>query len=286
MNIAYFNGNFLPKNEIKISPDDRGFLFAEGIYEVAKWYGGFFFDMESHLIRMKRSLREVRIVWPEENSFPSFAEELVKRNGLYDRMALVYLQVTRGEAPRNHAFPNPAVSPTVYALVNEFNPTLVAPKSGVKVMLKEDLRWGRCDIKTVALIANTLGFQEAHEKGLYECLFVRDGLITEGSHSNVFFVIDGILYTHPESNFILSGVTRKNILRIAKESGIAVKEEPLPANRIGTIQEAFVTNTSSEITPVVSIDGLTVGDGLPGPVSKLLRRNFDAEIIRLGQGGK
>jgi len=284
MNIAYFNGNFLPKDEIRISPDDRGFLFADGIYEVAKWYEGFFFDMESHLLRMKRNLREVRINWPGEDSFPAFAEELIERNQLSDRQALIYLQVTRGASPRSHAFPDPEVPPTVYAFVNEFNSHLPGSESGVRIMLKEDFRWSRCDIKSVALLANILSFQEAREKGLWECVFVRNGLITEGSHSNIFFVINGTLYTHPESHYILSGVTRKNILRIAGEAGIPVKEEPLPTDKIGTIQEAFTTNTSSEITPVIAIDDLKIGNGLPGPVTKLIRKNFDAEIISLGKG--
>lgn len=281
MEIAYFNGKFLPKDEIKISPDDRGFLFADGIYEVMKWYEGFFYDIESHLTRMKRSLREIRINWPEEDTFPTFAIELIKRNLLPDQQALIYLQVTRGAAPRTHSFPNPEVNPTVYAFVKEFRSTGIVPGSGVKVMLKEDIRWSRCDIKSVALLANILSFQEAHEKGFNECIFVRNGLITEGSRSNIFFVIDGTLYTHPESEHILSGVTRKNILRIAKEAGITAKEEPLPEKKLGIIHEAFITNTSAEVTPVIAINELIVGNGMPGPVTMLIHKNFNAGIIAL-----
>jgi D-alanine transaminase len=281
MEIAYFNGKFLPKDEIKISPDDRGFLFADGIYEVMKWYKGFFYDIESHLTRMKRSLREIRINWPEEDTFPDFAIELIKRNQLSDLQALIYLQVTRGAAPRTHFFPDPEVNPTVYAFVKKFLSTGILPGSGVKVMLKEDIRWSRCDIKSVALLANTLSFQEAHEKGFNECIFVRNGLITEGSRSNIFFVIDGTLYTHPESEHILSGVTRKNILRIAKDAGITTKEEPLPEKKLGIIHEAFITNTAAEVTPVIAINELTVGNGMPGPVTMLIHKNFNAGIIAL-----
>jgi D-alanine transaminase len=281
MNIAYFNGKFLPKDEIKISPDDRGFLFAEGIYEVMKWYEGFYYDMESHLIRMKRSLGEIRINWPEADTFPAFAVGLIKRNQLSDRQALIYLQVTRGAAPRTHSFPDPEVNPTVYAFAKELSTSGIVTGSGVKVMLKEDIRWSRCDIKSIALLANTLSFQEAHEKGLYECIFVRNGLINEGSRSNIFFVIDGILYTHPESEHILSGVTRKNILRIAREAGIPVKEEPLPVEKLGIIHEAFITNTSSEVTPVIAINELKIGDGIPGPVTMLIHKIFLSEIIAL-----
>ena len=281
MEIAYFNGKFLPKKDIKISPDDRGFLFADGIYEVMKWYKGFFYDIESHMARMKRSLREIRINWHEEDTFPDLAIELVKRNRLSDRQALIYLQVTRGAAPRTHSFPDPEVNPTVYAFMKEIRSSGIDPLTGVKVMLKEDIRWSRCDIKSVALLANTLSFQDAHEKGFNECIFVRNGLITEGSRSNIFFVIDGTLYTHPESEHILSGVTRKNILRIAKEAGITVIEEPFPEKKLGIIHEAFITNTSAELIPVIAINELTIGNGIPGPVTKLIYKNFHSEIIAL-----
>lgn len=225
METVYFNGKFLPKNEICISPDDRGFLFADGIYEVVRWYEGFFFDMAGHTTRLKRSLRELRINWSDSDSFSSFAAELIKRNNLDNQPAMVYLQVTRGASRRSHSFPSPEVTPTVYAYAWGFAPEKNLQESGIKVMLKEDIRWGRCDIKSIALLPNTISFQEACENGLKECIFVRNGIITEGSHSNIFFVIDGTLYTHPESNHVLSGITRKNILRIANEAGIRIREE-------------------------------------------------------------
>jgi D-alanine transaminase len=281
METAYFNGKLIPKNEISISPDDRGFLFADGIYEVVRWYEGFFYDMNSHVTRLKRSLRELRIDWSEADSFPAFAGSLIKMNDLENQQAMVYLQVTRGAARRSHSFPSPEVSPTVYANAWGFKPDILSKETGIKVMLKEDIRWSRCDIKSVALLPNTLSFQEAHENGMKECVFVRNGLITEGSHSNIFFVIDGTLFTHPESNNILSGITRKNILRIAQEAGIKVREEALQENRIRMIQEAFITNTSAEVTPVTELGGNTLGDGIPGPVTKIIRDKFDNEIKAL-----
>jgi D-alanine transaminase len=281
MNIAYFNGNFIPKDNIRISPDDRGFLFGDGIYEVMKWYGGFFFDTESHLARMKRSLREVRINWPEADTFPSIAIELIKINKLEESQALIYLQVTRGAAPRNHAFPDPEVQPTVYAFAREAAQTGTETVTGVKVILRKDIRWSRCDIKSVSLLANTLSFQEAHERGMKECIFVREGMITEGSRSNLFLVADGILYTHPESGYILSGVTRKNIIRLAKESGIIVKEVPFPEKDLGSIREAFISNTSAEVTPVTAFEGMQVGTGLPGPVTLQIHRKFIDAILKL-----
>src|SRR5665647_407786 len=148
MNIVYFNGKFIPKKEVSISPDDRGFLFADGIYEVVRWYEGFFYDMPGHLTRLKRSLRAIRINWDERETFPSFAETLVKQNNLDNQPAMVYLQVTRGEANRSHNFPSPEVKPTVYAYAWGFTPEIELRESGIKVMLKEDIRWSRCDIKS------------------------------------------------------------------------------------------------------------------------------------------
>jgi D-alanine transaminase len=281
METAYFNGKLLPKDEIKLSPDDRGFLFADGIYEVVRWYEGFFYDMSSHVTRLKRSLRELRINWSEADSFPAFAGSLIKMNNLENQPAMVYLQVTRGAARRSHSFPSPEVPATAYAYAWGFIPDRISMETGIKVMLKEDIRWSRCDIKSVALLPNTLSFQEACENGLKECIFIRNGLITEGSHSNIFFVIDNILFTHPESNHILSGITRKNILRIAQEAGIKIREEALQENRIRLIQEAFITNTSAEVMPVTELGGNTVGEGVPGPVTKSIRTKFDNEIKAL-----
>jgi D-alanine transaminase len=278
MNIAYLNGNFLPKENIHISPDDRGFIFGDGVYEVIKWYGSCFFDIESHLTRLKRSLREVRINWPEADSLPLLARELIKDNNLIEKQALIYLQVTRGEAPRNHAFPDPEVPPTTYAFARETGPQKNEPGPGVSVSLRKDIRWSRCDIKSVSLLANTLSFQEAHERGMQECIFVRDGVITEGSRSNIFLVADGIIYTHPESQYILSGITRKNIIRFAKESGIMVKEVPFPEKDLGTVQEAFICNTSAEVTPVIGFESIQVGDGRPGPVTLRMYKKFLDEL--------
>ncbi|MBA4322198.1 MAG: D-alanine aminotransferase Dat [Odoribacter sp.] len=281
METAYFNGKFVPKNEISISPDDRGFLFADGVYEVVRWYEGFFYDMPGHVTRLKRSLRELRINWSDADLFPSIAGDLIKLNKLENQPAMVYLQVTRGAARRSHSFPLPEVAPTVFANAWGFVPDTQSKGSGIKVMLKEDIRWGRCDIKSVALLPNTLCFQEAFENGMNECVFVRNGLITEGSHSNIFFVIDGTLFTHPESNSVLSGITRKNILRIAQDAGISIREEAVVENRIRFIKEAFISNTSAEVTPVIDLGGNTLGDGTPGPVTCLIREKFDAEIIAL-----
>lgn len=281
MTYAYFNGKFLPKDEVKISPDDRGFLFADGIYEVVRWYEGFFFDMESHMTRMKRSMREIRLTWPQADTFPEIAGGLIERNNLREKPSLVYLQVTRGAAKRTHTFPSPPVEPTVYAFAWSFKPPRELVEKGITTILRNDPRWLRCDIKSVSLLPNILYFQEANEAGSMECIFIRDGMMTECAHSNVFFVIDGKVFTHPESENILSGITRKNVIRIAREAGVSVIEIPVAASRLPEVSEAFITNTSFEIAPVISIDGRQIGSGSPGPVTKLLRQEFDRHTAGL-----
>jgi D-alanine transaminase len=281
MEIAYLNGKFLPVNRIRISPDDRGFLFADGIYEVVRWYEGFFYDMESHMSRLRRSMKEIRIAWPEADVFPSVALELISLNNLEDHPSLVYLQVTRGPAKRKHAFPSPAVKPTIYAFARGFRPGTELIEKGIGTILRKDIRWTRCDIKSISLLPNILNFQNAIEKDCHECIFVRDGVITECACSNVFFVIGDVIHTHPESEIILSGITRKNVLRLARQEGIKVSESALPESRLKDITEAFVTNTSFEIAPVISIENRTVGKGIPGPVTKLLKQKFLSEILTL-----
>ena len=256
-------------------------MFADGIYEVVRWYEGFFYDMPGHINRLKRSLRELRINWDGVEQFPTIAKDLITKNTLENQPAMVYLQVTRGAAKRTHHFPRPEVPPTIYSYAFGFTPDKESKDSGIKVMLKEDIRWSRCDIKSIALLPNTLSFQEARENGMKECIFVRNGIITEGSHSNIFFVIDKTLFTHPESNNVLSGITRKNILRIAQEAGINIKEEAVPENRIRFISEAFISNTSAEVTPVVDLGGNTLGDGTPGVLTRKISELFDKEIVAL-----
>lgn len=281
MATAYFNGKFIPKEEVKISPDDRGFLFGDGVYEVVRWYEGSFYDMETHLTRLKRSLRELKIEWNDSNIFPSVARELIKLNYLESQPAMIYIEITRGVAKRSHSFPSKETVPTVYAYAWGFTPDHGLKETGIKVMIKEDIRWSRCDIKSVALLANTISFQEACEKGMNECVFVRNGLFTEGSHSNLFFIIDGTLFTHPESNNILSGVTRKNVIRIAAEAGINISEEAVHEKMTGLIQEAFIASTSAEVTPVVELGGKVLSDGMPGKVTRLLMALFEAETKSL-----
>ncbi len=289
MEIVYLNGQFVPREKAMISPDDRGFIFGDSVYEVVSWYGGFFFDMEGHASRLRRSLNETRIIWNEIDAFPEIAEELVHKNDLGDGCLIVYLQVTRGAAPRNHAFPNPPVPPTVYASVRRQSMDTLLWERGIAIAVAPDPRWNRCDIKSTSLLANILTYQDAHDNGFAEVCFIRDGFATEGAHSNIFFVRNETVYTHPESNHILSGITRKNVISIATENGIGVVEEAIAADMIPYMQEAFITNTTGEVIPVIRIGDQTMGDGTPGKVTRKIHGLFREKVMawgkELGAGG-
>lgn len=277
MNTVFLNGQFIKADQARISPDDRGFLFGDSIYEVTRWYGGYFLDLPGHAARLRRSLRETRIQWDESDLFEEISEELIHRNDLGSECAIVYFQVTRGAAPRTHAFPNPPVKPTVYGYARRHSIDTLACERGVGIWLVTDPRWNRCDIKSTALLANILPYQEAHDRGFAEVCFVRNGMVTEGAHSNIFFVRDEALYTHPDSNDILSGITRKLIIAIAAEHRIPVVEEAVASDMIPYMQEAFISNTTGEIVPVITVSDLAIGDGRPGPVTRKIQtlfRNF------------
>lgn len=271
MEVVYLNGQYLPKDQALISPDDRGFLFGDSVYEVARWYGGYFFDLAGHADRFRRSLHETNIVWDDEAKLEVIFEELIQRNELGTECAIVYFQATRGVAPRNHAFPDPPVKPTIYGFARRQSINTLAAERGVAIWLTPDPRWNRCDIKTTALIANILPYQEAHEKGFAEVCFVRNGFVTEGAHSNIFFVRDETLYTHPGNNDILSGITRKNIISVAKANDISVVEEAVAADMIPYMNEAFISNTTGEIVPVTKISEQVIGDGTTGRLTRRLQ---------------
>ena len=288
METVYLNGQFVSRDNAWVSPDDRGFLFGDSVYEVVRWYGGFFFDMEGHMTRMRRSLAETRITWNEIDAFPDVAGELITRNSLNDGCSLVYLQVTRGSAPRAHAFPDPPVPPTVYAFARRQSLDTLLWERGISIEPVTDPRWNRCDIKSTALLANIMAYQTAHDNGFAEVCFIRDGFVTEGAHSNIFFVRNETLYTHPESNNILSGITRKNVISLAADNNIALVEEAVSADMISYMHEAFLTNTSGEVVPVVKIGDIVIGEGVPGGLTKKVQRLFrekvEAMALRQAQG--
>ncbi|HCY84712.1 MAG TPA: D-alanine aminotransferase Dat [Desulfobacteraceae bacterium] len=270
--IAYFNGEYCPKESIAISPDDRGFLFADGLYEVIRAYRGRLFRAEDHLERLKAGARSLNLTVQDFAHLKQVAQKLLVKNGL-NADATVYFQVTRGAAPRGHAFPDPKVEPTVYGIAAPFDPGpgLKKQETGVPVILVPDQRWARCDLKTCGLTANVLANQRAKESGAGEALFVRDGVILEGTHSNFMAVVDNRLVTAPASNHILHGITRKLVLELAHAEGIPVWEAPVFEADRHKISEAFITGTTTEITPVTAIDSTPVGEGEPGPVTRTLQ---------------
>lgn len=278
--IIYLNGKLIPKTEAAISPEDRGFNFADGIYEVIKYYGGKPFRYSDHLERLRRSLREIRINFEDFGQFETVFQELIEKNGLAEQEAGIYLQITRGSHTRIHQFPE-NIKPTVYATVFPFSSKWDQLENGVKVITTEDIRWLRCDIKSISLLPNVLGAEKAHEQDAVEAIFIRNGIVTEGSHSSFMAVKNGIVYTHPDSNLILPGITKKVVFEICKANDVKVVEEGIQASELDSMDEMMIVGTGSEVTPVVNIDGIPVKDGKPGPVTCFLRDKFFEQTKQL-----
>ncbi len=272
--IVYLNGAFIPKEEALISPEDRGFLFADGAYDVFHAYDGHLFRGDDHFRRMVRSLHELEITAPREETLREVTTTLLRMNNLEDGNAVVYMQITRGAAPRKHAFPPPDTPPTVYAKAFAHTVPRDMQDSGVGVILAPDIRWTRCDIKSVALLPNVLAHQRAKDTGAHEALFVRDGMITEGALTNVCAVFDGRVITYPKSPYILSGLTRAVVLELCESLGIPADESPILEHQLPNADEVFICNTTSEILPVIQIDGHPVKDGLPGPITRALQQAY------------
>jgi D-alanine transaminase len=272
--IVYLNGRYLPEEQAVISPLDRGFYFADGVYEVIKYYKGNPFAFNDHIERLKNSLSGVRISFDGIDSLVGIFDRLIADNGLGNEDAGIYLQITRGAATRVHNFPKGGILPTLYIRAFPLPSASEQHQHGIKVISREDIRWLRCNIKSIALLPNTLMYQEATEEGAGECAFVRNGFYTEASHSNILFVNDGTVYTHPDGNLILPGVTKKALLQMCRDMGISVQEQPVAFSETETCSECFITGTGSEVMPVVQINDYVVGDGKPGPITRRLQEAF------------
>lgn len=269
--ICYLNGEYVDHASARVSVDDRGFLFADGVYEVIRVYNGRPFQMGPHMTRLKYGLGELRIAADFVDELPAIAERLLDENNLRSGDATIYMQVTRGAAPRKHAFPAAETPPTVYVIAKPFkNHPEKYWTDGVAALTVPDTRWSRCDIKSIALLPNVLANQSAHEAGAFEAIFVRDGVLIEGSHSNLWGVIDGEALTYDACGYILSGITRNLVLERADEAGVVAREAPVRLDRLVEIKELFLTGTTTEIMPVVKLDDHVIGDGTPGPVTRKL----------------
>jgi D-alanine transaminase len=275
MSIVYLNGAYLPAEEATIPVNDRGFLFSDGIYEVTPAYRGHLFGFEAHRARLLRGRCELRLEG-EAGDLAAVHRELLRRNGLEDApVSIVYLQITRGVAPRTHAFPKERVPLTVYAYAREFvRPPRERWNDGFRAVTVPDRRWARVDIKTVSLLGNVLAQQAAVDAGVDDAILVRDGVALEGAHSNFFGVFDGTVVTHGESNVILPGITRGVVLELARELEIPVREAPIQVEELARADELFFTGTTTEVKPCVEVDGRPVGSGRPGPVTVRLYEAF------------
>lgn len=266
MTLAYINGQYLPLEEVKVSAMDRGFLFGDGVYEVIPVYNRVPLRLEEHLRRLAHSLTSIKLTIDiTEKQFQEIFSKLISANSAQHQT--IYLQVTRGPAPvREHVFPS-EIHPTIFAFTAPLVPKTIAELSeGFKAITTNDVRWQRCDIKAITLLANVLAKQEAQEANAIEAIFVYDGFAIEGCATNLFIVKDGVIITPPADNHILGGITRELVLELARDKKIPYREELIPDNDLFHAEEVWLTSSSREIMPIISVDSQKIGNGQAGPL--------------------
>jgi len=271
--VAFVNGRFLPLADAVVSIEDRGFQFGDGVYEVIRTYRGRSFEVDAHLERLDRSARTLELKQPYPHArWRQLIEEGIRRAAYPE--AKVYLQITRGAVPRDHVYTADLVPTTVMTVreIQPLSPTVRA--AGVEAITAEDIRWGRCDIKSINLLANVLARQHGKQAGVFETILLKDGMVTEGAVSNVMLVRGGSVITAPEGPRILSGVTRAVVLQLAREQGIPVQERYPSQVDLQGADEVFLTSTTVEVLSVIKIDGRIVGQGQPGSITRQLAEKF------------
>jgi len=283
MRTVYVNGDYLPETEAKVSIFDRGFLMADGVYEVTSVLGGKLIDFEGHRVRLERSLRELDMEKPAQfDDLLEIHRELVRLNGIDEGM--IYLQITRGSAgDRDFVFPDAATTKPTLVLFTQNKPGLAnspAAKTGIKIISIEDIRWGRRDIKTVQLLYPSMGKMMAKKAGCDDAWMVEDGAVTEGTSNNAYIVKGNRIITRQLSHDILHGITRAAVLRFAREAQMEVEERPFTIQEAQEADEAFITSASAFVMPVVEIDGVALGSGTPGPVAARLREIYLDESLK------
>jgi len=268
-------------DQARVSVFDRGFLLGDGVYEVIPVYAGLPFRLTQHLQRLQRSLDGVRMQNPHsDEKWSTIINKLVTENGGGDQA--IYLQVTRGVAPRDHVFPE-GVEPTAFVMSNPIKPLPVSYKQdGIKAITVEDIRWSQCDIKAITLLPNSLLRQKAQDVGAQEALLIRDGFMTEGSASNSYAVLDGVLYTAPKDEKVLPGITRDLILELAEKAGIDYREQAVSETDLLKAEEIWISSSTREVLPVTTLDDKPVANGKPGPIWQ----QIDALYQRHKQRGK
>ena len=279
--LAYLNGQYLSRSAASIPVEDRGFVFGDGVYEVWRAVNGRLFEADRHLARLVYGLRELRIAEPDivrRDVMDEVANRLLSDSGLIDGEATVYVEITRGVAPRTHQFPPAGTTPTVFAMANRFVPPNDLRARGASAITTPDVRWLRCDIKTIQLLPNVMAKQAAAEHGATEAIMIRDGVVTEGSHANVLGVLDGEIRTHPLGNLILPGITRAVVLEIANELSIPVREDAFTESDIARLEECFLAGTTTDVMPIVRVNDRAIGNGTPGPIATRLFNEFRAHL--------
>ncbi|MBI3811598.1 MAG: D-amino-acid transaminase [Nitrospirae bacterium] len=272
-NIAFVNGRFMALAKARVSVEDRGFQFGDGIYELIRTYGGRLYHFKDHLERLEQSAQAIGLPFVYSTSrWKAVLEKAHAQSGYPD--AKVYIQITRGEAPRDHSFPK-KVHAGVIVTVRKLAPLRPELREkGASVITVPDLRWGRCDIKTINLLPNVMARQKARSAGAFEAIFVRDGLVMEGAGTNLFAVIQGRIVTPPKGPAILPGITRDLVIAQAREAGDPLMEKGITLEELLAAGEVFLTGTTTEILPVVKVDEKTIGDGKPGRITRRLYRQF------------
>jgi D-alanine transaminase len=272
--IVHLNGEYLPLAEAKIPVLDRGFIFGDGVYEVIPAYGRVLFRLNEHLARLEHSLRAIRIADPHDRAaWRTLLETVVARNPWEDQS--VYLQVTRGVAPRTQEFPKPDVPPTVFVMATPLKmPTPEQRANGVAVVTRDDYRWRRCDIKSVSLLANCLLRQEAEDAGAVETVLIRDGNVKEASTCNVLLVKDGVILVPPKDNLILHGITFDLALELAREAGLPLQTREVKREELFSADEVWLSSSAREVLPVTTVDGRRIGTGKPGPAYARMHQLF------------
>lgn len=275
MTYGFFNGEFISLDRAAVHLEDRGYQFGDGIYEVTRVYNGKCFALDRHLARCRHSLRELRIpITYMDEELTAIHQDLIKKSGIQN--GTIYFQITRSTAPRVQYFPQQVI-PNLSMIIRESAIDTTSQQNGIRCLLTEDIRWLRCDIKSLNLLGNVLAKQAAHEKGLDGAIQYRKdtNLITEGASSNFFIVKDGLIWTHPTSSLILKGVTRSILLEeIIPQLGYTVVEKAFTPEFALSADEAFVTSTSLEVTPVVELDGKAIGKGQPGEIAQKLLAEY------------
>lgn len=277
MSFSLWNDQIVKNEEVLVDKEDRGYQFGDGVYEVVKVYNGELFTATEHINRFYDSAEKIRITIPyTKDKLHQLLHQLVEENNI--DTGHVYFQITRGAGPRNHIFPGDDVKPVLTGNAKENPRPLENFEKGVKATFVEDIRWLRCDIKSLNLLGAVLAKQEAYEKGCYEAILHRDEIVTEGSSSNIYGIKEGVLYTHPANNLILNGITRQVIIKCAAEIGLSVNEQAMTKKQLLAMEEVIVSSTTSEVTPVIEIDGTVIGNGTPGEWTRKLQAQFETKI--------